>query len=409
MTTARRPLRALASAVVALGLVAGAGAAAGALQPYVFLLQWGSTGSGNGQFQLPADGTVDTAGNVYVVDQTLGRIQKFTPDGGFIKAWDKACKLCPPFAAPSGIAAGNGAVWLADGGNHRLVKMDTNGAQQLEVPSPPAGQPGAFGAPSRIAVDSQGSVYVVTFLSTQVQVFTATGSYLRTIQTGFGLAAGAVTVRGSTTYVLGSDSGSLRIEKYDRFGGLIGSFPVPGAAGAPGLGIDAQNRLYVSDGSGTIRLVSSTGQVLGQLGSFGSGPLQFNNPAVAVPNALGILYVVDRGNDRVQKITETSTRTVSVTDDVQATPYTFTVSDGPTGVPSFQLDDDPSTPLPGQQTTTMLVPGVYRVQIAGGPNGPKTITCSNGQQVQNYAASFIDVTLPAGTSVSCAFYVEWIG
>ena len=50
-----------------------------------FVTQWGSTGSGDGQFNIgPFVVAVDGSGNVYVAD---GRIQKFASDGTFLDAW----------------------------------------------------------------------------------------------------------------------------------------------------------------------------------------------------------------------------------------------------------------------------------------------------------------------------------
>lgn len=43
------------------------------------ITQWGSLGSGNGQFNAPQGVAVDTAGNVYVADKRNNRIQKFSP------------------------------------------------------------------------------------------------------------------------------------------------------------------------------------------------------------------------------------------------------------------------------------------------------------------------------------------
>src|SRR5262245_39938088 len=62
-------------------------------QPPVLLAQWGSPGSGPGQFNEPLRVAVDAAADVYVVDwerESLGgnsRIQKFTGDGTFITQW----------------------------------------------------------------------------------------------------------------------------------------------------------------------------------------------------------------------------------------------------------------------------------------------------------------------------------
>jgi tripartite motif-containing protein 71 len=42
-----------------------------------YLAQWGSLGSGPGQFQHPLGVAVDAGGNVYVADAGLDRIQVF--------------------------------------------------------------------------------------------------------------------------------------------------------------------------------------------------------------------------------------------------------------------------------------------------------------------------------------------
>ncbi len=45
----------------------------------VFVKTWGTLGSGDGQFMMPAALAADGGGNVYVVDRTLARVQKFGP------------------------------------------------------------------------------------------------------------------------------------------------------------------------------------------------------------------------------------------------------------------------------------------------------------------------------------------
>lgn len=53
-------------------------------EEYVFIMGWGTEGSGDGQFQTPEDLAVDSLGNVYVVDGEVHRVQKFTSDGAFL-------------------------------------------------------------------------------------------------------------------------------------------------------------------------------------------------------------------------------------------------------------------------------------------------------------------------------------
>jgi hypothetical protein len=52
-----------------------------------FLLQWGSVGSGNGQFGYPRGVAIDPSGNVYVADTGNDRIQKFNSSGMYLSQW----------------------------------------------------------------------------------------------------------------------------------------------------------------------------------------------------------------------------------------------------------------------------------------------------------------------------------
>ncbi|WP_218250999.1 hypothetical protein [Candidatus Magnetobacterium casense] len=49
--------------------------------------KWGSSGSGDGQFNNPRDIAVDSSGNVFVTDGENDRLQKFDSKGQFIAKW----------------------------------------------------------------------------------------------------------------------------------------------------------------------------------------------------------------------------------------------------------------------------------------------------------------------------------
>ena len=66
--------------LVGLGILSGALLSAGVhAQAPTYLTQWGTPGSGNGQFNGPEGVAVDAGGNVYVADTGNDRIQKFGP------------------------------------------------------------------------------------------------------------------------------------------------------------------------------------------------------------------------------------------------------------------------------------------------------------------------------------------
>ena len=51
-------------------------------ETYQFLLKWGSSGAGTGEFSQPFGVAVDSSGNVYVADHLNHCIQKFDSSGG---------------------------------------------------------------------------------------------------------------------------------------------------------------------------------------------------------------------------------------------------------------------------------------------------------------------------------------
>jgi hypothetical protein len=86
--------------------------------------KWGSSGSGDGQFDHPTGITVDGAGHVYVADTGNNRIQEFTSTGDFIAKWGSSGSGNGQFNQPEDVATdGAGNVYVADMGNHRIQEF----------------------------------------------------------------------------------------------------------------------------------------------------------------------------------------------------------------------------------------------------------------------------------------------
>src|SRR5438876_11707049 len=88
-------------------------------QPTVYLTQWGSPGSGKGQFSEPFGVATDAAGNVYVEDTGNIRIQKFTSTGAYLTQWSSSAGNVATDAA--------GNVYVSDYDNHRIHKFTNTG------------------------------------------------------------------------------------------------------------------------------------------------------------------------------------------------------------------------------------------------------------------------------------------
>ena len=106
---------------------------------WVFVAQWGSLGTGNGQFNLPRGIAVAADGSVYVADTYNHRVQKFDTNGAFVAKWGSSGTGDGQFNLPVGIAVdADGSVYVADTSNNRVQKFDT-GAIRVRGVAPTAG------------------------------------------------------------------------------------------------------------------------------------------------------------------------------------------------------------------------------------------------------------------------------
>lgn len=130
-----------------------------------YLMHWGKKGSGDGEFNLSHDVTVDSKGRVYVADRSNSRVQIFDASGKFLGKWTDV-------GQPWGLyyAGREDAIYMCDGQNNRIVKLNLDG-QILGVLSSFGKAPGKLDFAHSISVDSQGSIYVSEIKNWRVQKF----------------------------------------------------------------------------------------------------------------------------------------------------------------------------------------------------------------------------------------------
>jgi DNA-binding beta-propeller fold protein YncE len=87
----------------------------------------GSKGIGNGMFVGPQNLTADEDGYIYIVDFGNQRISKFDPDGLFVLSFGRKSAFFPGFLSPTGIAARNGKIFIADSVAKQIYTFDPNG------------------------------------------------------------------------------------------------------------------------------------------------------------------------------------------------------------------------------------------------------------------------------------------
>jgi sugar lactone lactonase YvrE len=125
-----------------------------------FVSEFGSVGSGPGQFDLVHGVAVDREHRVYVSDRDNNRIQVFSEDGQFIEEW-------PDVLGPTGIYIDErDNVWVLSTTLNQILEFNLNGELQYQFGAyccTRGGFVGGFSRPHQMSVDQEGNLYVANY------------------------------------------------------------------------------------------------------------------------------------------------------------------------------------------------------------------------------------------------------
>ena len=279
--------------------------------PY-YVTQWGSHGTGNGQFTSPRGAAIGSNGIVYVLDTGNKRVEEFTSDGTYVTQWGSSGSGNGQFLEPLAIAANTttGNIYVADGFNCNIQEFTSNGTYVMQWGSCGFGN-GQFSFPTGIAVSGNNNLYVSDWDNSNVQEFTSNGIYVTqwgSSGTGDGQfqdPAGIATDLSGNVYV--ADTNNFNVQKFTSDGTFITKWGSHGAGNGQfndPLGVNVSNNglVYVSDvTNNNIQVFTTDGTYVTQWGSSGSGNGQFNSPYGGAITTNGTGYIVDTYNNRIQE------------------------------------------------------------------------------------------------------------
>lgn len=382
--------------------VAGVGLAGG--NPFPGM--GGPNGNGDGgpavdaEVSFPQDVAVDSAGNLYIAEESTDRVRKVSPagiittvaggalgaaasPGGFGSPAGYSGDGGPATAAqlntPFGVAVdGAGNIFIADYNNERVRKVSPDGTITTVAGNGSTGFNGFSGAatslsldaPSAVATDSAGNLYIADFGNALVRKVTPDGMMPTVAKDATSFGVSGVSVDGAGNLFIAfhpqldkvSPSGIVTTAAGNGqccYAGDGGNAAAAQLSGSAGVAIDTKGNLYIADvDNGRIRAVSPSGMITTLLaganesnvaldpggnvyyntplqiwkvtpagpiviagtleyGYGGDGGLataaQFNTIGSLEFDHNGNLYVADSGNNRIRKISGGIVTTVAGT------------------------------------------------------------------------------------------------
>ncbi|SFW60462.1 NHL repeat-containing protein [Amycolatopsis australiensis] len=153
----------------------------------------------------------------------------------------------------------------------------------------PGAGPGQFRAPSGIAVDAHGRVWVADTGNDRVQAFTRDGALVRVIAGRLKAPEGIAVDAAGNVYV--ADTGNRRVVQYSWWGGFVREF---GNLVRPrAVALDAAGRLLVDDTGRVARFDTRTGAAL-------PGTAEpISSPRDTAGDGSGGVWVAETGNHRI--------------------------------------------------------------------------------------------------------------
>ncbi len=302
--TASNAAGSASAASAATGVVASAGSG------FVFAGQFGSRGSGEGQFEHPGDVAVAANGDLWVLDTGNDRVEEFTPGGEYVGGFGSAGSGDGELDAPSALAlAPGGEVWVADTGNNRIEEFSEGGGFLRSVGSKGT-HSGKFESPEGIAVDGDGLVWVADTGNNRLQEFSEEGGFLEVVGSRgsepgrFDKPSGVAIAANGNVWV--ADRLNDRVQEFSEAGAYVGEFGVGGVEAGEMFEPDgvavADGYVWVGElGRDRVQVFSEGGVYavgFGVEGSEGEG-LSLRAPMGLAVDASGDVWVADSGNDRV--------------------------------------------------------------------------------------------------------------
>tara|TARA_R110001592_G_scaffold224576_2_gene480254 strand:- start:63 stop:1025 length:963 start_codon:yes stop_codon:yes gene_type:complete len=250
-------------------------------------------------------------GNLIILSRSAPPFLEFAPDGRFVRGFG-ADDLLRRAHGMSIDASGN--MWVTDVADHLVMKLDRDANVLLTIGT--KGEAGEWSEatdmhllnePNDVALDSLGNIYVAQGHggdTPRVMKFSPSGAYIaqwgsRGYGPGEFVAAHAIEIDANDVLHV-ADRENMRIQRFDTSGNLLREWKFDAMVCA--IYLHEDGFMYITTGfDGEFAKVDMDGNVLGAIGSPGTGNGQFGEAHALTVDAHGNAYIADVINRRVQK------------------------------------------------------------------------------------------------------------
>ncbi|MFH0926597.1 MAG: 6-bladed beta-propeller [bacterium] len=294
-------------------------------------------------FKEPISIAIDSNENIYVLDSgsSNNRIQKFNKYGDFVKLWGEKGTTIGKFDNPQGLAIdvnNDNVLYVVDTDNDRVQVFDTDGnckkksRDEYIVWGSRGSSASSFQKPTKICIDKNNSIYLLDVGNHRIQKFNSDGDFL-TEWGMYGSSEGEfselVSIAynsikfGDTIYILDKikiDKEEFRLQAFDKNGKFLKRIyfqlskelekkfvnPID-------FTFDNEGNIFVLDqksskifkfrGDDEIENEKHIIRYITSWGEKGQDKNQLQEPAAIIAYEDDI-FVVDKGNHRIQKFSE---------------------------------------------------------------------------------------------------------
>jgi len=269
----------------------------------VFLRSIGNRGTADALLKSPTAVAVDSRGLIYVIDGSARQVKIYRQDGGYV---GKLSGTVKPYA----LAVADDGLFVTDVENYNITKYNLAGEKLFSFGTMGKGKI-QFQELHGIAADGTGKIYAIDRIRNSIQIISSekgSGSDLP-----FGISPPTF-VKWTEDYSLKAkklawDKPSQRLFAVDdeneallvvSKGRVEKNIRIPDVVPVA-VAIDPRGFVWIIDRKASQLLkLGADGQVALKVGSSGSREGYFSHPSDVLAGADGLIYVADKGNNRIQ-------------------------------------------------------------------------------------------------------------